>query len=171
MNILEQCRSLYKEAFCDGDINFENLLFENCFECCRFLEIDGEVVSMLFALPCKIVTGEKTLEAIYIYAAATKAEFKNKGYMSALIKSLTEAKKTLILRPASHSLIEFYEKLGFCTFSAQANVSQTPFLKPVDNFLRLTEKVGGEEENEFKAMCSGLDCNSLEGLYFPFSME
>ncbi|MBE6750052.1 MAG: GNAT family N-acetyltransferase [Ruminococcaceae bacterium] len=172
MNITQQCRLLYNENFGDGDLEFENLFFENCFEYCRLEAVDEKVVSMLFALPCEIIFDGGAEDAIYLFAAATKSEFRKKGYMSALIKRLMlESNKPIILRPANQALIGFYQKIGFNAFSAQAAKEVTPILKPKDNFLKLAEKIGKDEEETFKLMCCGIKSEKLQGLYFPYSME
>lgn len=84
---INECREIYREAF-GSDGEFENRLFTCCFKYCRTLSIGGKTASMLFALPCNIHKGAAPVSAYYIFAAATKKEFRGNGYMSRLIRSL-----------------------------------------------------------------------------------
>ena len=116
---INECREIYREAF-GSDGEFENRLFTCCFKYCRTLSIGGKTASMLFALPCNIHKGAAPVSAYYIFAAATKKEFRGNGYMSRLICSL-EADRLLFLKPASPSLFGFYERLGFQPFYVSSN--------------------------------------------------
>ena len=84
---INECREIYREAF-GSDGEFENRLFTCCFKYCRTLSIGGKTASMLFALPCNIHNAAAPVPAYYIFAAATKKEFRGNGYMSRLIRSL-----------------------------------------------------------------------------------
>lgn len=107
---INECREIYREAF-GSDGEFENRLFTCCFKYCRTLSIGGKTASMLFALPCNIHNAAAPVPAYYIFAAATKKEFRGNGYMSRLIRSL-ESDRLLFLKPASPSLFGFYERAG-----------------------------------------------------------
>lgn len=116
---INECREIYREAF-GTDEDFENRLFSACADYCKELCINGKTVSMLFALPCNIYNGGGLIPAYYIFAAATKKEFRGKGYMTQLINSL-ETDRLLFLKPANAPLFKFYEKLGFKRFEISAD--------------------------------------------------
>lgn len=159
------CKRIYNENFGDDDSLFESRLFDTCFKYCRFLEKDGKIVSMCFALPCEI--GSK--DALYIFAVATAKQFRGKGYATELLNQIkNEGNSILILRPVNEGLISFYERIGFKCFNA-TNVTNDFKLKPCKDFLDLAE---AEKENEgnFVAMYLSDKNENLENLYFPYSM-
>ncbi len=108
-----QCRNIYRQAFSDPDTVFEDMLFKYCYKYCHTIELDGKVVSMLFALPCILKNDSEELNAIYIYAAATEKGSRKKGYMKDLLKQVTAESNFTLLRPANESLINYYSKCGF----------------------------------------------------------
>lgn len=78
-------------------------------------EVDGEIVSSLFLIPCKI--GEFC--GNYVYCALTRPDCRRRGYMKSLLDfsySLTENKDFLLLVPASEGLFKYYEKCGFSPY-------------------------------------------------------
>ena len=114
-------KAIWNEAFAedsgqDIDEFFENL-YPNAAGFCAEDE-KGDVCAMLFALPQTIMKGEKQLKASYLYAVATKKEYRGKGYCKAVMayaekelrKRYVEA---LLLSPATQALADFYAKLGF----------------------------------------------------------
>lgn len=112
-SIRNQCVKLYIDAFHD-DIEFTNLLFDNFFEdSCRYLLIDGKVVSMLFAMDVSI----NNKKGKYVYAVATNENYRGKGYMKKLFDCISNEFSRdysfLCLRPMDDGLFNFYEKLGF----------------------------------------------------------
>lgn len=165
---IKECREIYREAF-GTDEDFENRLFSACADYCKTLCINGKTVSMLFALPCNIYNGGGIIPAYYIFAAATKKEFRGKGYMTQLINSL-ETDRLLFLKPASPSLFGFYERLGFQPFSVSSNENSPCFAEPAEGFAALADK-----EEKAPISCTALfkyDRNILiDGLFFPYFME
>ena len=101
----EACRKLYREAFNDDDIYFEELLFENCSEYLKTFDENGIPVSMYFALPCLFKNGDEVKNAVYFYAAATDKKYRGRGYMGKLIEELKNSENIIFLRPAEKSLI------------------------------------------------------------------
>ena len=163
------CIKLYKEAFPEPDIPFETALFEDCFKHCRYIKENGKIISMLFALPCEIITESGIQKCIYIYAAATDKEFRNCGYMANLIEQLKQTNIPLLLRPANDRLIAFYEKLGFKTVTAQKS-NALPYVCPTEGFKLLIQKFPDEETNEkFTAMYYGEICS--DKINFIYTME
>ena len=170
--IKNECRNIYRQAFQD-DLEFEELLFSECFEYCRFIKVDEKVVSILFALPCKLIKDGKTLKAIYIFAAATLDEYKNKGYMTNLIEKVKVQETDFIfLRPANDTLIKFYSRFGFLKSNATNLVSDNDYVIPIDKFESLTKKLEIESDNEeFNIMYFSKKEIEIKKLNFLYSME
>ncbi len=161
----EWLEAMYHAAFADTDNSFEDKLFEKCFDYCRTLEKENRTVAMCFALPCKV--GER--QAKYIFAVTTAEEFRGKGYASELIEKIkAEDDSLLILRPVNKGLIPFYEKMGFCAFTA-TNEPNELAVKPLGEYAQLA-KENKEESGSFTAMYYSKTKENLEGLYFPYSM-
>ncbi len=160
-NILSQCRTVYREAF-GIEEDFENALFENCYKHLKYLQINGEVVSILFLLPCNI----ENKNAYYLFAAATKKDYRHNGYMSSLIKSATDG-ITVFLRPVNDNLVPFYEKLGFKLINA-SDVSGDNKLLPTGDFEKLYSFK--EAENKiFTFMCKNY--NTDKSVFFDLSLN
>lgn len=129
-------RSLYLEAFEGESPAFADALFAMGFPQHLVAIGDrGKLVSMLFALPYPIVTGEGVREAYYVYAVATAREYRGKGYAKRLLAEVASRGKPVFLRPMSPSLFDFYKSAGFTPFSpfeecegeAFANGTALPF--------------------------------------------
>ncbi len=81
------------------------------------IKVDGEIVSSLFLLDCKI--GDYRGKCVY--CAMTKYAFRGKGYMKKLLEFSYDYSKNngfdfLFLVPAEESLFDYYEKCGFHKF-------------------------------------------------------
>ena len=74
---------------------------------------NGEIISVASALDFKF--GNSTGK--YIYAVATRKDFRNKGYCSLLLKELINYYNNkcdvLLLKPANKELFSFYKQNGF----------------------------------------------------------
>ena len=116
----QKCRYIYREAFMDEDVSFENLLFSICKDSLKTLEIDNETVSMLFLLPCIFDDTLRKYNAFYLYAAATDKLHRKNGYMERLINNALEDCDLVFLRPASEKLCDYYEKFGFKKITANS---------------------------------------------------
>ena len=117
----EQIISLWQEAFFDSRKHIENFLNYIPISNALVYNINSEIVSMLFLLPCKLVILNNEYRAKYIYAACTKMKYRNNGYMAKLIEAAKETSAAsvdfLLLSPASDSLYDFYKRFGFeCAF-------------------------------------------------------
>ena len=159
---------IYREAFGD-DGEFEDRLFSICGEYLRTAKQDGNITALLFALPCEIISEEKRFDAYYLYAAATKKEYRKKGHMSRLIKGLINEGKPIFLKPETEELIGFYERLGFKSFTAVTGATKIT-AKPKDGFaaLSVTEK----ENKIFSFTAMGVNFPFLpDNLCFPYIME
>lgn len=166
------CDEIYCEAFGEDEADFRNKLFESCFKYVCFLEDNGEILSMLFKLPCKIITNEEKLNAGYIYAAATPIKHRSKGYMSLLLENVKQSHNgVLFLRPANEGLIDFYKKNGFKTITGICNKNGFPLVEPIENFAKLTQNIKDENNEEFTLMYYCEKDINLENLHFIYSME
>jgi len=161
----DRLQQIYNSAFGEEDNSFQKALFKKCFKYCKYLEKDGRIVSMCFALPCKI--GDKA--AKYIFAVTTPEEFRGNGYASELINKIkAESDCVLLLRPVNESIIGFYKALGFCEFAA-TNIPNDFSVKPLAEFEDLSKEYK-ETKGEFTAMYFSNQKQNLENVYFPFSM-
>ena len=91
-------------------------------DCTSFVaEQDGKIVCMLHALP-QVLKANRTHKAAYLYAIATKEEYRGRGLCG---KLMAYAEQNLdadccVLVPASESLFDFYKKLGYETAFARS---------------------------------------------------
>jgi len=148
-----ECRNIYRQAFSDPDTSFEDMLFMCCYKYCRTLEVDGNVVSMLFALPCVVRYNAEEIKATYVYAAATNKENRKKGYMKKLLEKVkAEAEGDFILlRPANETLIDYYSKCGFKTVKSSV-CSGCLKVIPIDGYKTLLEISHLSDDRDFTAM-------------------
>lgn len=166
-----ECREIYREAFNDPDTSFEDLLFGLCGQYCRFEMCGDKTAAILFALPCRIMCGEKSTDAFYVFAAATKREYRKMGYMSRLIESLKAEGVPLFLKPADSGLIKFYEKLGFTIFTARRTEPADCSALPDGGFKELCRNFKDTNTESYTAMYFGPDNLKPENMYFPYTME
>lgn len=98
---------------------------------CYVCRVSGKVVSMLHALPCKILIEGQHQTCWYLYAVATREEYRNRG----MVRNLTDfviqqGEKQGIsyfcLLPANSGLYHFYEKLNFRTFFYREDLEIQP---------------------------------------------
>ncbi len=114
---IRELKELWKEAFGDSDA-FLDVFFTKVYskDRTRIQRTDGKISSALYFFNCEF-NGKKIA---YLYAIATKKEFRNRGLCNALMKDTHTHLKELgyagaILCPASDSLFGFYEKMGYKT--------------------------------------------------------
>ncbi|MGN0493022.1 MAG: GNAT family N-acetyltransferase [Acutalibacteraceae bacterium] len=162
-------REIYREAFGD-DGEFENRLFSLCGEYLRSVSCGEETAAMLFALPCKIIGCGEELDAYYLYAAATKKEYRGRGYMSRLIRELIKEEKPIFLKPQNDRLTGFYERLGFQRFNAVTRGETGKTALPLGGFAELSVDEAEAAEFSYTAMCVGSPV-SLDNLCFAYIME
>lgn len=117
----DRLSALWEKTFGDSR-EYIDLFLENCLpnaEAFGAVE-DEKLIAMLFLLPMKVRSGEKSFPASYIYAVATEPEFQNMGISTMLLSEVHEylrKKKTAlsVLVPASEELFHFYSARGFET--------------------------------------------------------
>ena len=115
INKKEECRRLWKEVFGDSDefiASFINHFYNEENMLC--IEQDGKMLSMLHIIPFEL-NGSKVA---YIYAVATDADARGKGYAGKLIrqsieKAQSKGYKAIFTLPADDMLRDFYSKFGF----------------------------------------------------------
>ena len=109
---------LWHEAFPGEDDAFTKALFDLGYpEHFRCIEVAGELVCMLFALPYSVKTDTGVVNARYLYAVATAKAHRGKGYAKALIAKLIREESPVFLRPMSPSLFDFYRAAGLSPLS------------------------------------------------------
>jgi len=122
--MLPELIEIWKECFGDSEeyISFffkEKLIGNEIFDNQLVWLEQGKPVAMLSMLPAKLVSKEKKVPMWYIYAVATKTEWRKRGFAGALVDYANElAEKqegVTALVPASGSLFEYYQKLGYKT--------------------------------------------------------
>lgn len=118
MNI-EELKLLWKEVFGDTDDYLESF-FSGVYDETHTLVhcIDGTVVAALYMIPYDICMGNQRYKAMYLYALATKEEYRGKGIMSGLIKRAHDIGRERgyimsFLIPAGESLYQYYKKMGY----------------------------------------------------------
>ena len=161
---------IYKEAF-EESLDFEEKLFGKGFPFVEYIEDRGAVKSILFLLPCTLVTKQGELPAKYIFAAATKSSQRKKGYMEKLLEKIkTENEEFLFLRPASKSLEEYYGKLGFKSFVGTSSDLELK-IKPSPIIEYLSEGITEKQGREFVLMYSYKEDVDVDKVNFIYSME
>ena len=118
---LTQLHTLWKDVFGDED-GYIDLFFAHAFPGSHPFAVveNGEVQSVLYLLDCRLQAGKKLYDGYYLYAAATKPQFRGKGLMRSLIEEakafLHETNKDfIVLVPATQPLYQYYEAFGFVT--------------------------------------------------------
>ena len=118
---LTQLHTLWKDVFGDED-GYIDLFFARAFPSSHPFAVleDGEIRSVLYLLDCRLQAGGQLYDGYYLYAAATKPQYRGKGLMRALIEEakafLHETNKAfIVLVPASKPLYDYYERFGFST--------------------------------------------------------
>lgn len=115
--MIDEMKQLWKECFKDSDsyIDFyykKRFQKENTLVCF----VDGRVASMMTMLPAKIQKNGIYEPIRYIYAVATKEEYRKRGYARKLLEEGQRIiKEPFILIPAEESLFFYYKALGFKT--------------------------------------------------------
>lgn len=110
-------KELFKSVFDENDDALE-LFFKRIFkpDICYVCYDGDELIAMVYIIPTTL----NSRKAGYLYAAATKDEFRGAGVMKGLIHyalSIT-AQEVCVTLPASDSLYDYYAKLGFKELSS-----------------------------------------------------
>jgi len=121
----KELKAIWLEAFDEVGVNNMDaeyyadtfLLHHDNFSGLTYRE-NGRIVSMLFLIPC-FWDGAA---GYYVYACTTQSQFREKGYMKALLDAAFEKAQNenafgLVLIPGNPSLCDYYGKNGFQPFS------------------------------------------------------
>lgn len=129
---IPQLKVLWAEVFHDEprfiDHFFESAFsIHNGFVCLN----EDKPIAMMFMLPARLKMGTVSLDAGYLYAVATKQEYRGKGIMSEMERYVSEQAvlrgiSVLCLVPATESLFKLYQKSGYQTAFYRATTIITP---------------------------------------------
>lgn len=106
------CKEIYSQFF-NVETRFTEILFDEFFDNCENLKVKGEIVSILFKIPCDITLFGKKKNAYYLYGLATRKDFQGKGYMKQLLENSLNKSAIYFVKPLNDGLTAFYEKFGF----------------------------------------------------------
>ena len=116
---LTQLHTLWKDVFGDED-GYIDLFFSGAFHASHpFAAVEnGEVQSVLYLLDCQLQSGGRRHDGYYLYAAATKPQYRRRGLMGKLIEEAKvymheTGKDFIVLVPATGPLYDYYEQFGF----------------------------------------------------------
>ena len=133
-----QLVALWQEAFGDSEEAISRF-FEKVIkpENAVVADDNGNIVSALYLIEAEVVSHSQSFKAYYIYAAATRTEYRQKGVMSALLEYTDEIavqRKAdyLFLRPANERLYSYYRKNGFETAFYEREQEVTADIVPDD---------------------------------------
>lgn len=168
MDTYEQCRGIYRQAFDENDAEFQNDLFKYCYKYCHCLKTGGRAVSILFAMPCITVIDNEKYKSFYIYAAATEASSRSKGYMGRLLNDFIQkhSRSFMFLKPATEDLFAYYGRFGFNRYSSSTDCEC--FSYPTGGFKQLTDKYG-KTKKQYDGMYRFN--KKIEFMNFPFITE
>ncbi len=163
-------RKIYNEAF-GCDLPFDDVLFDLLGHCIETLEKGGKTVSMLFKIPCKAVIRGISVNAYYIYAAATEKSERNKGYMRELINKVCGESGTLfILKPASKSLERFYASCGYKAVKATTRHNPDIYISVTEAQEKLA-KISPADCDEYTVMYRSDKFDLEDGVSFSQTLE
>lgn len=125
-------------------------------------EIDAHAVSMAAAIP--VTFGDAS--GRYVYAVATKKEYRGQGLSSKILEFLKDYiekadEKFLVLVPAEESLFEFYEKRGFD--ASDVRVKKTLYNAENSNAdaVQISAERYHEKREEYRRNLIAFDVNTL----------
>lgn len=107
-----ECKEIYCQFF-DEEPNFTETLFNEFFENTEHLKVRGDIVSILFKIPCSAYCSDKEETTYYLYGVATHKDFQGKGYIRKLMENSLNEKALYIVKPISEEVVSFYKKMGF----------------------------------------------------------
>lgn len=166
----ERCLQIYHQAFGVAE-EFDKAFFDYYFDNTETLIVDGEIVSMLFKIPCTIKYPECEQKAYYIYAVATDERYRGRGLMSQLINKCCNEKDALyFLKPVKESLIAFYEKVGFTCVDAVRQGLADAFVETHKNHQKLSAMCE-HPKNNYILMMRGTPKKEIKKLCFKETLE
>ncbi len=122
-NDIDELKRLWSECFSDTQEFIDNY-FDTLFEPCDVIVAreNGQIVSMATLHKVEYVKNSKTKPCGYIYAVATKPEYRGQGYFKKIMSfAKKQAKKRgyvgVVTVPATQELVKLYKKIGYKTVS------------------------------------------------------
>ncbi len=88
---------------------------------CLIYQKNDKIAAAVYLLPAEIVVGKGSVQAHYIYAAATLPRYRCHGYMATLMAGAAlvganRGDQYSVVLPANPGLYEFYQKSDYTTF-------------------------------------------------------
>lgn len=117
----EQLQLLWQEAF--GDSKEETAFYftrRHRDENMLVFAVNGEIRGMLSLLPLQLVSGNTAVNARYVFAVATKKQFRGLGIAGLLLEeahrfAAREGCEATLLVPADEGLFHYYSQRGYST--------------------------------------------------------
>lgn len=116
-NEKEKCKEIYTKFFKE-DTKFVEILFNEFYDNLEFLKVKGDIVSILFKIPCDAFVAGESKNAYYLYGVATHKDFQGKGYIKRLMENSLNDNALYIVKPINDDVVAFYEKMGFKSATA-----------------------------------------------------
>lgn len=118
----QEIKKIYRESFSDT-AEYVEMYFDRVYderEALVCLAENGMVASSLLLQRYKMTFGKETVDIGYIAAAATRRQFRDRGYMKRLVADALAAAKErgdlfVTLIPAAPWLFDYYARFGFST--------------------------------------------------------
>ncbi len=118
----QEIKKIYKEAFNDT-AEYVDMYFDKVYddeEAMIYYAENSVPASSLFLKRYKMTFGDETVDIAYISAAATRRQFRDRGFMKTLIKEAIMKSRDrgdlfVTLIPAQKWLFDYYARFGFST--------------------------------------------------------
>ncbi len=139
---INSLKELFKDVFNESEEALD-LFFKRIYklEICYVCYEGDELIAMVYIIPTTI----NSRKAGYLYAAATKDEYRGAGIMKGLIHyalSIT-AQEVCVTLPANDSLYDYYAKLGFKELTANTAEVSREELEKLSKPYEVSETVVG----------------------------
>jgi len=88
---------------------------------CLVYQNNNKIAAVVYLLPAQIAVGNRSVQAHYIFAAATLPQYRGHGYMASLMAGAAlvganRGDQYSAVLPANPGLYELYQKSGYTTF-------------------------------------------------------
>lgn len=118
---IPEIRLLWQAVFKDSEDYVNSFIAHFGIENCYVSKQSGEIASMVFALPVAVSGKWYAVNMWYIYACATRPQYRKQGFMVKLLETVYHEAclknvAGVFLHPANHHLANYYRKLGFEDF-------------------------------------------------------
>ena len=109
---------IWKACFPDSD-DYLRCFYEENFERIKVLiyEADGKAVCMSHIIDAVFKDGDRSENAMYLYAGGTLPGYRHRGYFAETLREImelaTRSGKSIFFKPATELLAEFYREFAF----------------------------------------------------------